>query len=210
MSRNGRPFVVGLSGPTGAGKSTMGRALEERCNAFLVQEPDPSALLAQMLDRSSVTACDIQEWIVRERSRRISDVLKRATANDVVIVDRMLWEDRDVFFQLHHRIGLITNDELANLERLIDLLENGKLAPDATMFFWADKETLVRRLQERPEGRWLQEHLDLQITLYDKYRLKILDLGIPLVAIDTSEVTQVKIEEKLQLFWSQIIEIRSA
>jgi thymidylate kinase len=161
---------VGLSGPTCTGKSTIGGVLAEWPGATLVPEPDASARLKQMLVERSVEAVDIEDWIVRERHRRIREAIKSAPPDEILIIDRVPAEDRDIFFQLHYQIGAIDGVNLARLNKLFATLAADTIEPDLIVFLSADEETIRSRLAFRSEGEWLREHLPLQLALYRVYR----------------------------------------
>jgi len=199
-----RPFVVGLSGPTGTGKTALGAHMGERPDAVFLREPDPSAMLVRMLRERDIRAVEIQDFLVRERHRLIQEAIRNARAGQVVLVDRLPSEDRAVFFELHHSTGSISASELARLLEVVSELGADPVEPDLVLFMSADKLTLRRRLSSRPEGVWLLEHLDLQLTLYRDYRRRLETSGRPMHTIDTSGLGPEELLEQARLCWDLI------
>lgn len=204
-----RPFVVGLSGPTCTGKSTLGALIGKMPNTVFVPEPDPSALLIRMLEGKGIKAADIQDSIVRERHRLIRDAVHKATSDQIVLIDRVLSEDREVFFRLHHQIGLIDDAELMRLDDLVGVLREDVVEPDLVIFLSADEKTLQARLPKRPEGAWLLEHLGLQLTLYREYRKRLEVSAQSMLSVDTSGLGRDRLSEQSQVCWDGIATMRS-
>jgi deoxyadenosine/deoxycytidine kinase len=205
MSSLGRPFIVALSGPTGAGKSSVGALVGQRSDVVFVSEPDPSVLLTQLTgDTGRINAADIERWIIRERHRSILGALSKAVHHQVVLIDRLLSEDREIFVQLHYRNGSIDGVEMADLDQLVDALQADVTEPNLHVFFSADIEGLRARLRGRSEGKWLIEHLGLQLMLYREYRNRLESSGRPIVSIDTSLFGPDDLLKQSQLCWDRI------
>jgi len=201
--------VVGLSGPTGTGKSALGARMAGRPKAIFIREPDPTAMLVRMLKQKNLRAAEIQDYLVRERHRLIRGALSNAAADQIILIDRLPSEDRAVFFELHHSTGAISEPELARLVGLVSELNAEALEPDLVLFMSADKLTLQDRLSGRPEGAWLLEHLDLQLRLYRDYRRGLESAGRRMHTIDTSGLGPERLSEQARLCWDLIDAARS-
>lgn len=199
-----RPLVVGISGPTCTGKSTLGAIMGGKPDAVFIPEPDPSALLLDMLKGNEITAAKIQNLLVRERYRRIQEALYTATYDQVILIDRMLSEDQQIFFRLHYLTGSINAAELADLDELVGVMSKDVVEPDFYIFLTADKATLHARLSQRPEGAWLLDHLELQLTLYGEYRTRLEASGRPILFIDTSGLGPDCVSAQSQMCWTEI------
>ena len=167
------PFMVSLSGPTGAGKSSLGNVLGQRTDLVFVPEPNPSLMLLQMLNDNTARAVDVQNCIINERRRTVSQALATATAEQTIVVEREIFEDRDVFFQLHYKLGLIDGEELKQLEDSADAFKKEIPEADLILFLLADRATLESRISKRPESSWLIKNIELQMELYKKYASRL-------------------------------------
>ena len=186
-------------------KAYMGK----RQDVSFVPEPDPSVQLHQMLTDKSIRAVELEEWILRERHRLRCEAVRASSPDKVIILDRTMSEDRNVFFQLHHKIGLIDDQDLARLNKLSDELDDKALDPQLTIFFSADELTLRNRFLARSEGQWLLEHIDLQLTLYNEFRQHLKMAGELVVSIDTSGLAPEALPKQSEACWGHICAIRS-
>lgn len=146
MVQTERAFIVGLSGPTGAGKSSIGQLLARRPAVTLVPEPDPGVRLSETLQRETHSVEEIERWIVRERQLRSKQVVQNASSDDTVIIDRVPAEDRDVFFRLHYEAKLIDGASLARLGRFFDVEVSDQFQPNIIIFVTADEATIKARI----------------------------------------------------------------
>jgi len=95
--------------------------------------------------------------------------LTTAGADQTIIIEREISEDRDVFFQLHYKLGLIDGEKLKQLEDAADAFKQDMPEADCILFLLSDRSTLESRISKRPESAWLIKNIELQMELYLKY-----------------------------------------
>lgn len=179
-----RPFVLGLCGPTGAGKSTLTELLCRRPGWRAIREPHPVDLLADVEAGVAGAGYALQHYFITASA----DLALANWDAEVLILDRLLPECYEVFLPLHRELGNITTDEFERLRVVATEHESRLGMPDAMIVLWAPADVLLTRMRTdvahvRPE--WLMASLDLQLSLYRQW---LTNVQFPFVEVDTSSI----------------------
>lgn len=132
------PQTLVLTGVSGAGKSTVGRALADRIGAVLLDADDfhPQANRTKMASGAPLTDADREPWI----ATLAEELSRRAHAGECVVLACSA-------LRRHHRLRLI------------------EAAPDVVLVHLeVGPEELARRLTERSEHFMPAELLDSQLA----------------------------------------------
>src|SRR5262245_5542492 len=133
-------MIVWVSGPTGAGKSTIARGLE-RIGHALVPESVPSDLVAAFSRSPTQYGEPLQRAIML--SRRDSWHLVRRERS--IVFDRSVSEDVEVFCRLHYLSGRITEEQLLSLQRFAESIQTAMPEPDLILYVAASPAVLRAR-----------------------------------------------------------------
>jgi len=172
--------ILYLAGLAGSGKTTIGRALEQRLEATLVSEfvdPIPDSVMDTRVDSDYQQKVEAQQWVL-DQYRQKNALVSELSGN--VIVDRT-WVDALVYSQIYGEDVLRAIS--AEAER-----DNWHLGIYVIMF--ADEQVIKARLQQKfglSENDWT----DSWGPYIRDLRQSVIDLATTsnLLAIDTSSLS---------------------
>jgi predicted kinase len=170
-----KPWLVVVCGPSGGGKSSIAGRLSERLNIPLIGKDELKEVLFDSLG-----------WGDREQSRKLSDAAYELMFH---LAERHLATGSSCILEANFR------PEMA--ERLAALAETGPLNA-VTVRCSADPQVLRERLRLRAEqGLRHPGHLDAELLAEVEGLIGegSVELGGPLLEVDTTEPSRVNIEE---------------
>src|SRR5262245_53855786 len=112
-------MVVWISGPTGAGKSSLAHALSA-LGYGLIQEKLPTERFGAFVADPVQHCAILQEEIMRSRFARWRDLSSRSR----LIFDRSIDEDARVFCRMHRELGFLDDRQYEHLEDLASNLQS--------------------------------------------------------------------------------------
>jgi deoxyadenosine/deoxycytidine kinase len=167
----GRQYRIALAGPCGVGKSTLASLLAAECDGLAVIH-EPKA--PRDIDVAGAPPPESVERFQRLMTVWRLDQVKLNSSYRILLFDRTLEEDRDVFLQLYRRMGCIDDLQLERLRSFSMKAEASIGIPDGIIVLTAAPEILRDRLEHAQNKRppWLVEHIGLQHSLYSDWILK--------------------------------------
>ena len=160
--------VIVLSGPIGAGKSSLTSILAKYLGTKPFYESvDNNPVLPLFYADPKKYAFLLQVFFLNTRFRSIKDAL----TDDNNVLDRSIYEDA-LFFQMNADIGRATKEEVATYYELLnnmmsELEHMPKKNPDLLVHIKVSYDTMIKRIQKR--GR-PYEQLSYDATLEDYYK----------------------------------------
>ena len=157
-------MMIWLSGPTGAGKTSLARSL--RASGYsIVAEDVPEELFRAFISEPAVHCEPLQRHIMQARYdgwRKVSDLPR-------IAFDRSIDEDIEVFCKMHRRAGLLTAEQFDRLAQYGKNLQAQIPEPDLTIFVTSDQNVLRRRMQNLAGPALIVDNLKEQISLYAEW-----------------------------------------
>jgi dephospho-CoA kinase len=192
------PFVVGLTGPIGAGKSTVARLLEERGATVI----DADAVYASLVQPGQPLLRRIAEEF-GPHVLRADGSLDRRALGDLVFGDQAALTRLDrlthpaVIAEIERQIGNATTDVV--VIEAIKLVQSGLAQRgDAIWLVTADPGVRARRLMER-DGLDAASATKRVAAAIDP----TLDAAIPMVVIDNSG-DQADLRQRVDAAWQTV------
>ncbi|WP_299753379.1 deoxynucleoside kinase [Devosia sp.] len=166
-----------LSGPTGAGKSSLAEVLGSRGWGVVSEFIDPDIFAGFSADPHRYCAA-LQASIMRSRGSQW------AAMNDFrnVVFDRSVGEDFHVFCQLHSSSGLLSADAMDDLRAISEDVSANTPEPDLILYLNPGDAVLEGRVTSGHPSA-ITDTLASQISLYEKWILSRQD---SIVRIDNS------------------------
>jgi deoxyadenosine/deoxycytidine kinase len=182
-------LIIGIIGPTGAGKSTVSRILGDKLGLPVVEENYPqSPYLERFYKEPKRWSFHSQTWFFLEKIGQ----LRKVDFSKSQIIDPALEMDF-IYAQTLNRIGFMDGREFKIYKDMFDavytnlLVENKVKKPDVFLVVNAPADTLVQRIRER--GRPYEQ---IMLNKYPSY-LANLKRGVEMFAerkviyVDTKE-----------------------
>ncbi len=155
--------LIALAGPCGAGKTTVARTLAEKdANYIWIQEIEPPPAIRNSGSPTPEVAEEFQKAAITSRYQISLD----DSASRIVILDRTLEEDREIFYPLYSRLGFLREEQVRRLTHLSLECEAFVGSPDCAIILTAQREVLKQRIIHSGRPAWLIESFDLQYALY--------------------------------------------
>jgi deoxyadenosine/deoxycytidine kinase len=136
-------YIV-IEGPIGAGKTTLARAMSERCGATaLLEDPGANPFLPGFYRDMRRYALSTQLFFLFQRLEQVRNLNQADLFRRVTIADFML--DKDPLFA---RLTL-GDDEYALYRQIYEHLKPQAPVPDLVIYLQASTETLIERVRRR-------------------------------------------------------------
>lgn len=138
---------VAIAGNIAVGKSTLTRLLCQELGCQPAYEPlDENPFLSSFYQRDARWSFHTQTAFLSLRAAQHLDVQAR---DELIIQDRSIYEDAEVFASAQHALGYMSTDEYATYRRLYEVLRALLRPPALLVHLWAPVETLRQRLNLR-------------------------------------------------------------
>ncbi len=150
---------VAIAGNIAVGKSTLTRLLCAELGCTPAYEPvAENPFLSSFYQRDARWSFHAQTAFLSLRAAQHLRIQQRA---DLVIQDRSIYEDAEVFAQAQFELGYMSADEFATYRRLYDVLAALLQPPALLVHLYAPVPTLRERLNQRAR--------EIESTVTDAY-----------------------------------------
>lgn len=192
--------VIITSGNISAGKSTVSRLLAKHLGVRLFEESvEDNPFLELYYNDPKRWALTLQTYFLNTRE----DSIVKALANDNYILDRSIYEDKDIFAQIQYDQGNMTLSEYQTYLHFFDramlhikTLE-GKRRPDLLIHLEGSLDTILYRWQKRSRDCEMQEGMVEYLTeLNRRYETWIERFNVcPVLRVNIDEIDVTKEED---------------
>jgi deoxyadenosine/deoxycytidine kinase len=175
---------VGIAGNIGSGKSSLTRLLSERTGWTPCYESvDDNPYLNDFYADMARWSFELQVYFLSHRFRSHKAIVEGRKS---VILDRVIYEDAEIFARTLFDIGMMEERDYRNYEALYGVMTEYLRPPDVLVYLRASVPTLQRQIAARARGmeRSIQrEYLERLNAKYEewisRYRLgKVLTVDV--------------------------------
>jgi deoxyadenosine/deoxycytidine kinase len=184
-----KSFQIGISGLTGSGKTTLISLMKKRKDLFIVPENVPEELFVKFSISPKTECFNLQNEIVQNRIKEYSKIPKNTS---VIIFDRTLAEDREIFFKLHNSLGFLDKFQFNLLNNISFDAELETKGVDLIIFIKSSIRTLEKRLSSIFIPKFLFDSLSLQQSFYKNW---LNTIKCPVLIIDNDKITKNNLDQ---------------
>lgn len=116
---------------------------------------------------------DMERWSFNLQvyflNKRFRDVVEISQTNDVIIQDRTIYEDANIFAPNLHQMGLMSKRDYENYRELFDLMMSLVKAPDLLIYIQSSIPNLVAQIQKRGREYEKSIRIDYLTGLNERY-----------------------------------------
>jgi len=158
---------IAVSGNIGAGKTTLSEMLGKQFNWEVhYEDANSNPYLSDFYDDMQRWSFNLQIYFLNSRYQQIIDIQK---GDKVIIQDRTIYEDANIFAPNLHEMGLMAKRDFENYKTLFDTMTSQINPPDLLIYLKASIPTLVGHIQKRGRDYEGNISLDYLKRLNGKY-----------------------------------------
>jgi deoxyadenosine/deoxycytidine kinase len=148
---------IAIAGNIGAGKSTLTALLSKHFGwTAQYEDVENNPYLNDFYEDMPRWSFNLQVFFLNSRFRQIIEIQK---GTEVVVQDRTIHEDAQIFAPNLHAMGLMSTRDFENYTRLFETITSLIHPPDLLIYLKASVPTLVNQIQKR--GREYEDNLRL-------------------------------------------------
>ena len=158
---------VAVTGPLGAGKTTLMNIMQEHGSWQTLEEPnDENPYLDEVYANPEDLAFRMQVYYLAKRGQQHHSL---SALKGRIVQERCILDDGEVFFPAYHTAGAYGENDLKTLMDMYHGLLPGLELPDRVVAVDAPFEVCLERIASR--GRGGEQHLDEKLAraIYDGY-----------------------------------------
>ncbi|MCX8479628.1 MAG: deoxynucleoside kinase [Chitinophagales bacterium] len=146
-----------VAGNIGAGKTTLTGLLAKNFGwTAHYEDVENNPYLNDFYEDMVRWSFNLQIYFLNSRFEQIIDILK---GKEVVVQDRSIYEDANIFAPNLHEMGLMSTRDFNNYERIFKTLNSMVQPPDLIIYLRASIGTLVNQIEKR--GREYEDNIRL-------------------------------------------------
>jgi len=174
-----------IAGNIGAGKTTLTNALSKHFGwEPQYEDVENNPYLNDFYEDMPRWSFNLQVFFLNSRFKQILDIQR---GSQVIIQDRSIYEDAQIFAPNLHAMGLMSTRDFENYLSLFETISSSIKPPDLVIYLKASIPTLVNQIQKR--GREYEENLRLDYLkklneYYDNWATKFEDARMLVIDVD--------------------------
>jgi len=164
---------IAVAGNIGAGKTTLCKLLSKHYKWIPhYEDVDENPYLDDFYNDMQRWSFNLQIYFLNTRFKQIVDIQK---SKKIIIQDRTIYEDAEIFAPNLHKMGLMSTRDFNNYKSLFDLMVSLIRPLDLLIYLRAEVPTLVNQIQKRGREYENSIRLDYLKQLNDRYENWIKD-----------------------------------
>lgn len=158
---------IAIAGNIGAGKTTLSELLSQHYGWNVhFEDANTNPYLSDFYNDMHRWSFNLQIYFLNSRYRQILEIRK---GTKIVIQDRTIYEDAEIFAPNLHEMGLMSKRDFENYSDLFKLMVSQVAAPDLLIYLKSTVPTLVSHIQSRGRDYEGSMSLDYLKKLNDRY-----------------------------------------
>ena len=158
---------IAIAGNIGAGKTTLCEMLANHFGWDVhYEDANTNPYLSDFYDDMHRWSFNLQIYFLNSRYQQILDIQK---GDKVVIQDRTIYEDANIFAPNLYEMGLMSKRDFDNYKSLFDIMTSQINPPDLLIYLKAGIPTLVQHIHRRGRDYEGSISLDYLKRLNEKY-----------------------------------------
>ncbi len=175
---------IAIAGNIGAGKTTLTRLLAKNFGwTPQFEDVENNPYLNDFYEDMVRWSFNLQIFFLNSRFSQIIDIQK---GKEIVVQDRSIYEDANIFAPNLHEMGLMSTRDFNNYKNLFNTLHSMVKPPDLMIYLRASIGTLVNQIEKRGREyednirldylKRLNEHYENWVKTYTGGRLLIINV----------------------------------
>lgn len=157
MGKNKKPKHIAIAGNIGAGKTTLTQLLSKHYKWIpQFEDVDHNPYLNDFYEDMPRWSFNLQIYFLNSR---LNQLLEIQQGTEIIIQDRTIYEDANIFAPNLHDMGLMPKRDFENYYTFFETLKRMVQPPDLLIYLKASVPTLVAQIQKR--GREYEENIRL-------------------------------------------------
>lgn len=157
MAKNKKIRHIAVAGNIGAGKTTLTELLAKHFKwTPQFEDAENNPYLNDFYEDMPRWSFNLQIYFLHSRLNQLLDI---QNGGEIVIQDRTIYEDAQIFAPNLHEMGLMSKRDFDNYYVFFDTLRSMVKPPDLLIYLKASVPTLVANIQKR--GREYEENIRL-------------------------------------------------
>ncbi len=158
---------IAIAGNIGAGKTTLSTQLAKHFGWEVhYEETEGNPYLSDFYGDMKRWSFNLQVYFLNSRYRQVLDIQK---GNKIIIQDRTIYEDANIFAPNLHDMGLMSKRDFENYRSLFELMVQHIKAPDLLIYLKSSIPTLVDHISQRGRDYENNISIDYLKRLNDRY-----------------------------------------
>ena len=158
---------IAVSGNIGAGKTTLSEMLGKHYNWDVeYEDANTNPYLSDFYEDMQRWSFNLQIYFLNSRFQQLLDI---RGGERIVIQDRTIYEDANIFAPNLHEMGLMSKRDFENYSTLFDVMTSQVQPPDLLIYLKASIPKLVEHIQKRGREYEGSISLDYLKRLNEKY-----------------------------------------
>lgn len=157
MGKIKKPKHIAIAGNIGAGKTTLTQLLSKHYKWIpQFEDVDHNPYLNDFYEDMPRWSFNLQIYFLNSR---LNQLLEIQQGTEIIIQDRTIYEDANIFAPNLHDMGLMAKRDFENYYTFFETLKRMVQPPDLLIYLKASVPTLVAQIQKR--GREYEENIRL-------------------------------------------------